>query len=330
MPRFYLRNFGDVLYCYDKTNDRVFKTSVENIALESEFYGPAAKGTLSLESALSEKESKHSAVLRELMRVGDANRLSEEQRIELCGFITLQYLRSKEQRMRVENMSNDLLKVVAKGLGLGDVNVRYTDSHTMALHLRTMKNLSLFTYVVAQMKLITVKNLNTMQYWTSDNPTVLFNEFDQWPFGNLGLISRGIEIHVPITPHLAIIGCDPTVFAGLPDVLEEQDPQRVFRENWLQLIYSTRFLYSDSKHFPLAKQMLRKAPEARDPSRVRIEAATGKGITASELRGRPHPTRIQKLDTWMRVEDYRRLQREFDELSKYKKGDENNSKETTN
>jgi hypothetical protein len=310
VPRFYLRNFGNPLYCYDKTDDKVFKTGVENIAVESNFYGPAIKGQVSFESALSQMEGRYGSILSEIIKNEHLTDLTLENRLDLSGFITLQYLRSKEARTRIEDMGNSLLDEVTKSLGITDFKVRYTDQHTQAMHMMNFKNFPYFAAIVSRMKMILVKNITGMSYWTSDNPTALWNEFDQFPFGNMGLASKGIEIHIPLTPKLGLIACDPIAFHSLPDKMVDSHPDRIIRENWLQLQHSYRFIYSDNKHFPLAKKMLKKSPESRNPDRKRIERGTALGnIRREPMRRKPvRDGTIQALELWLTRDELKELE----------------------
>jgi hypothetical protein len=91
------------------------------------------------------------------------------------------------------------------------------------------------------MKFIVTKNNAKVPFWTSDNPVALQNEYDQAPFGNLGIAPKGIEIWIPIIPNLLPTVCDPTMYGILPDVMEINDERIVIRNNWLQIISSTSF-----------------------------------------------------------------------------------------
>jgi len=54
VPQFYLRNFGNDLYCYDKKNESKFASTPENIAVKSDFYGGEYDGLPSLEKIFSQ------------------------------------------------------------------------------------------------------------------------------------------------------------------------------------------------------------------------------------------------------------------------------------
>lgn len=286
VPRFYLRNFGEDLYYYDKTNDKIVQTNIENLALESNFYGLATQKEESVESILGKYDSRYSIALSETIKAADVSKLSLERRLDLAGFITLQLLRSKEARARIENTGDSLFNEVLTSLGIKDVKVGYAKESAKRMHIKTFKNFPYIATIVANMKMIIIKNKTGMTFWTSDNPIALWNEFDQYPFGNLGLACRGIEIHVPLTPKLALLVCDPTVFGPLPNVVEESQTERIIRENWLQIYWSYRFIYSDNKHFPLAKMMLRKNSYSRNPERKRIDL--GREVDAKNTTRRNH------------------------------------------
>lgn len=66
VPRFLLRNFcvgaKSQLWAYDKSTGKSFKTAVENVAGERDFYELTFGGSLSLEEGLSRLEAAASAL----------------------------------------------------------------------------------------------------------------------------------------------------------------------------------------------------------------------------------------------------------------------------
>src|SRR5437773_2589629 len=81
------------------------------------------------------------------------------------------------------------------------------------------------------------------------------------------LTCKGIELHIPLSPDLAVIACDPSFFGRLANVEEVNEDQRIVCENWLQLTRSTRFLISRDNQFPQATEMLATSKDAGNPNR---------------------------------------------------------------
>lgn len=59
VPQFYLRNFGNGFYCMDKTNQKVFPTNPQDVAVEAGFYGSAAEDIVTIEEALGNMETRY-------------------------------------------------------------------------------------------------------------------------------------------------------------------------------------------------------------------------------------------------------------------------------
>jgi len=116
------------------------------------------------------------------------------------------------------------------------------------------------------MKLVLLNNKSDTPFWTSDNPIVLNNEFPQPPYGNLGIISRGIELHFPLTPELGTIACDPSLYGDLPTSIDITK-ENVNYENLLQYNSGTRHIFSNNNDFDFAKQILSKKLNSKNVQR---------------------------------------------------------------
>lgn len=114
-------------------------------------------------------------------------------------------------------------------------------------------------------------NNTPMPFWTSDHPVNSFNPVGAKPYGNPGLLCKGIEIHFPLSPKIVLSFCDPTTYELLPSRYEIKDIQSVIFENWLQVAHSTRYLFSNINDFTLAERILRDNPSLREIDRKRIQ-----------------------------------------------------------
>jgi hypothetical protein len=72
VPQFFLRNFtikkgkNHFIYCFDRFEEKEFRTNVRNIACENYFY--EEKGKQNLEKNLSLLESQSSKIIREIIK----------------------------------------------------------------------------------------------------------------------------------------------------------------------------------------------------------------------------------------------------------------------
>lgn len=270
VPQFYLENFGNPLYGYDKTNGSAFPASPKNVALQRNFYGPVnEKNSNPVEQALSRLESKANVAISEIIKTENVINLSNENKINLCAFLAIQYLRTQEAKARIVELSTKVMDELTKQKGVTDWEIRPTEDGKTGMHLNIMTEYIPFAAILSQMNVMVCKNETDVPLWTSDNPVTLQNEFDQFPWGNLGLTSKGIEVHLPLTPRIAVVFFDPVTFQGMPTKYS-LDKDNVIRENYLQTIWSTRFLYSNTRDFYLAKEYLSTNPQVRDQNKERI------------------------------------------------------------
>ena len=149
---------------------------------------------------------------------------------------------------------------------------------------------------------ILVRNATEDPFLLSDNPVALYNSQPASFYGNLGLSSPGIEIHIPLTPRLGFNLLCPSfeqhvrrghdvllqlTKSNIPELIGYKDtftfaqgfiaavdegkpldlkPDNVLRENSLQVRSGERWLFSRKPDFQLAIEMLERYPElARGP-----------------------------------------------------------------
>ena len=126
------------------------------------------------------------------------------------------------------------------------------DARKHAAHLRD-KELTLY------------KAPSGLSFWTSDAPVVMVNHF---PFGDLGLAARGVEIIWPISPEYVLSFRCPSIRKKAAEnnpavaAFLATEPLLVCRDrdvdwfNTLQVCRSTRFLYGRADEFDLARRVL--------------------------------------------------------------------------
>lgn len=280
VPQFYLRNFGDYLYSYDKKNGEKFCTTSKNLAFKSNFYGGEIDGVPSLEKLLSKLEGMHSTAIRSLIENKSYYSLEHIEKIRICEFMSLQYLRTEQVRMGVKRMADMIFNTMLEPVIPPELTTTHNDSWDLGIHLSLLKDFRQLAILFFNMKFVLLENNTTIPFWTSDNPLAKQNEYDQTPFGTLGIVNAGIEIHLPLTSNLALLALDPNVFASLQN---HRQPNKlgVIRENFLQIGSSNRFVYSQSQRFHLITSMLKDNPEYKDENRNRCGTIVGvqNGIT---------------------------------------------------
>lgn len=142
-------------------------------------------------------------------------------------------------------------------------------------------------------------------HYISDNPITLQNMNDYRPRGNLGLAVKGIEIYFPLSSKLSLgifcrsheeliqtgykkytvlqrlgllknIGIEKKKIEGIKKLkygLEtgnaiKSNQENVINRNSLQVMYSTRFIFSNINDFSLAREMIKDTPKLKDVPRL--------------------------------------------------------------
>lgn len=150
------------------------------------------------------------------------------------------------------------------------MNESLKDESIKRLQLGMLMDLPRYIEIILTLKWIIYLNETDMPLWTSDHPVTRHNPIDLWPYGNMGLMSPGIQLHFPLTPNMAICLCDPVQYFHEPLVQTLEYEDNVIFENSLQVEWSTRHIFSRDDDFSLAEQMIEEYPELKDLERDRI------------------------------------------------------------
>ncbi|MEK6982930.1 MAG: DUF4238 domain-containing protein [Nanoarchaeota archaeon] len=280
VPRFYLKRFANIdgnnhiLDCFDKFEEKQFNTDVMDIACEKFFYDTQDDTEQETEKALSLVEGRFNEYLSKLIKFRDVSKISNEERYFISMFIAVQYIRTKENREMLKDSINQLAERLS-GENLSpklarEIKEAQKDESIKKMQVRLLRETPQFADIIYQMKWIIISNGTKTPFWTSDNPVALHNEINQWPYGNLGLKCIGIELHLPLTPTLLLVTCDPIAFCREPDKKTLRDFRYIIREQSYQVYSSTRFIFSNQPNFSFAKKVITENPKHKDPNRKRI------------------------------------------------------------
>lgn len=320
VPKFYLKNFGELLYAFDKTTGDKFRTTPKNIGMESNFYGGEVEGAPSFEQALSSLEYDFSKAIHELIKKENYELLTDTSKINIHKFLSLQYIRTPGHRKEIVESYNYILNEVAKSKGFDDANVRLAKKSEIGVHLESIKDYPLYAMLIGRMKFMTIIDKTPIPFWTSDNP-VCFDNFVPSAMGNLGIINRGVQIHVPISPKILLVAMDPIFFGDMPNIHEIYNKKGILFENFLQAENSSRWVFSNTKKFYKLKDMIEKNPELTNPKRERAQIDTGKlgdsdVIGFSRQSSRSGILREGGLETWMPMDEYEEIKKYYDDMVK--------------
>ena len=282
VPRLYLNSFvikpkKHSVYCYEKKQPKYFEVSTKNIACENYFYDTPDEQEQRIEEALGLIESSFDPIYKKILVNRDLESLASNEKETIAVFVAAQELRTREQRETIADMVRQAKQSLHKETLSEEFKERYdidkwdTEEEMKSLHLNIFKQIPLYAEIILQMKWITLIDHTPMPFWTSDHPINRFNPVKAEPFGNLGLLCKGIGIHFPLSPKMVLSFCDPKTYELLPSRYEIKDIQNVEFENWLQVAHSTRYLFSNTNDFTFAERILRDNPSLREIDRKRIQ-----------------------------------------------------------
>lgn len=213
VPRFLLRNFAiedtERVHVFDKQGERQFTANVRNMAAEKGFYNIDVDGTPeSAEVPLGNLESTASRIIGKIVHRGSVNGLTDQERVVLSLFVAAQLVRTKQQRVYLQQISEAVLElVIEKGKSPGNtedldewLGGKVKESSVLGLP-RMIVGLAPLLY---QKPWLLFRPPPSESYYISDNPVVMQNMNDRSPRGNLGLAVPGIEIYLPLTPALVL------------------------------------------------------------------------------------------------------------------------------
>ncbi len=313
VPKFILRSFGtgrrrSQVFVYDKHEDRVFLSSIGNLAAERQFYDIEVDDqATSLEPLLCDLETAASDLTAKIRSQQSIGFLSDDDRVVLSDFLAVQMLRTRQQREIIRDVDESLRREMERrGFGPDDIPgfKPLTDQEVKLMSMRMLLKPEIFADHLITKSWILFSSRQPGAFFCSDNPVAMQNtEKSTLLGGNLGFAVPGIEIYFPLSPKLVLalycpshetkireiqqmrnqivehFGIAPQLeyddlaerlSEGLDsgDVVEVPEPV-VTNFNSLQVIFSTRFLFSRTKDFPGVSEMLSEHPELRKGLRIK-------------------------------------------------------------
>lgn len=287
------------IYVFDKKQNRSFTSNVKDTGHENNFYEEELLGYKNnTEFKLTELETSVSPVIEKIIKNGSIKDLEKLEHELLCLFSTVQMLRTNHTREFLDFFNETLTKRITEWGYDPNVDIEnYTPPSEIELKssaidiLNTLPGSLVGDFLNKQLLLMEAPQGHT--FYSSDNPIVKHNHFPREGRGNFGLGLKGIEIYFPISPRYCLsFLCSETaqdivakakIFKAKKllevghnidmselEKMAEQFENKITHKlsvdnmdfyNSLQVIQSTRFIYSCEPTFSLAKDMLRTNPE---------------------------------------------------------------------
>lgn len=288
VPQSILRNFSingkeRQIFVFDKQSYNKFPSSIEKAGSENNFntieLGPSK---INFEDAFKKIDDLTPVILRKIINSETLEILNNEELLKLSFIATVQFLRTKLQR----TSSIDFLEQLKNRLVESEININgienfeslsNEDAKLISLgHLSKIQN---YVQYFTTKDLLLLKAVEHTDFWISDNPVVLHNTF---PYGEIGLNAKGIEIYFPISSKFCLAFYCPSILLKLEKMFVRAEAEIDSDDNWLKQLYfgiknrksvpaklssvnfinelqihsSSRFIYSKTDDFSFAEKVL--------------------------------------------------------------------------
>lgn len=294
VPQFYLRGFSyenGQIFVFDKFERKFFKTNIENVACEKNFYDlPSTEANQTgideqiVEKGLSELESEFSKSLDYLLNQARKKRrrrglFSNNHKRNLALFLAIQFLRTREHRSQTIEMMEKMGKALLEKFPGEDPDDYYIEVNKdwlpifQASFMFNPEVLDTFTQALLNHIWFVGTNTTDDPFFTSDHPIVKRAHITDHLRSYSGIASEGIEIAFPLSPEFILILCERTAFMEYEKFENRMIPlnaDNVTYYNSLQVVQSYRQVFSLKDNFNLAHEMYETHPNAFTPNRTRI------------------------------------------------------------
>jgi len=277
VPQCLLRNFASnarqsKVWVYDKHTRRSYESGINNVAAENHYNTISVDGQgINLEPAFSPLDGRLADLIRRLLETPDLCQFTAHDRVELALLTAVQILRVRLQRDSLSQLPGQL----RAALGFAGVDELvapdFDENAVKQISLGMMQEAEQYVPALMSKHWMLLRPVPGCQFWISDNPVVIANEF----CNGGGLASQGAQIRWPISKELCLSFSCPSIAAkaefeskDVAELLRAEPilvcpPNYVAAYNLQQVAHSTRFVFSAQDDFGDAERLLDEYPETR-------------------------------------------------------------------
>ncbi len=257
VPRFYLKRFskdGKTICLFNlKKSKKIISANLQNQCYQNYFYGKK----LNFEYELSRLELEVANILRHI----DQDKMlpfsvpASSEYILLILFLLTQYGRTKYATEALNEITDKITKHILrlnaekKDIDLSKVKIGIKD----VAHFSTSTVAKCYPVILDLHCKLLINDTN-VEFITSDNPMVLYNQFMSFQehTSNIGLLSKGLQIFFPIDPKKLILLYDSKVYRVGNDrknTIEIINPTDIHHINKLQVCSCLENIYFCDPNF---------------------------------------------------------------------------------
>lgn len=306
VPRLLLRGFTrrpkNQLFVYDKHTDKIFNTVPENIAAEKNFYEIEVEGQLiSVDPSLDILDGEAAKIINRIRETENLSLLTQEEKSHLAVFVAVQFLRVKQRREILQDLSDQLdrrIKEFAEKLNATSDFQPFSSEEVKTISLQmVVEHSTILAKILLGYIWLLLKTSPSNPFIISDHPVTLSSQKDFGIYGNLGFAVPGIEVSMPISDSLSLLflsesyiesieltktkigrnllfaqsrgmnsllGNEIETYRGLDGKGPFPIPKKtVIWHNSQQILYAGRWIFSPVDDFTLVKKMINDDPNVR-------------------------------------------------------------------
>lgn len=304
IPQFILRNFvgdEDKIAVFDKSVDKVFRSTPNNIAFGNYFYNSTLKvgneeGNITLEQGFSAVESLAAPIFKQIRETRKL-KISDNEKNILAEFLWLQFTRTKCMRELAKNSLPDMqdksnIDNATNLYSIMDVN-NLSENDIKNIHSLFIVDSNSFSEYFFSLQWVLVSTEYKV-FFLADHPVSMLNRLNSAE--KIGRDILGTEFYFPITPQLMLKMIDNKTIDYLKNNLEKLNELIYFSTdevtkylkclddggtvicsdnevnllNYAQVINAERFVFSCNDDFDSAKKFLENHPEYKNPPNLTI------------------------------------------------------------
>lgn len=268
IPKFYLNNFCSIkngseytIFCFDKLSEESFPSNTKKIGCQNFFYDTDEDMNQSVEKTLGKLDTKFSNTYRKLLDIISIKELDIVEKETMAYYIANQFIRTPEFRRRMKSWLNRIEFYNKKKSIIKKIEELKDNKKIKEMQIKALKEyVPIYAEIILKMKWILITNKTSLPFWTSDNPVNNYNSTIPFPFGSADIKSSGIQIFFPLNTKKLLSFNDPKKFKNFPEKMEYKNKNEIQLQRKLQIIWSSKHIFSIDNNFRYAKKVLEENP----------------------------------------------------------------------